>query len=171
MEEHKKSIATEAEEPSSKSSTAGKSARSKEPAPKLDTPISALTHHSDSESDDDEDNGETKSKESDTESTRRGRRSTRGQKSIPKAIVTRGKKGSTLPAVPEGEALEDDDDEETSKPAAASTRNTTRASNSVSSSRRSAPSSRSTSARAATESVASRVSRRSTKGKINRYDE
>ena len=123
---------------------------------KTDTPISALTHHSDSEMSDDE----TRSHESGTESMTRGsRRSAAGQKSIPKDIVTRGKKGSKLPAVPEGETLEGDD--ETSKPAAASTRRSIRATASVTSRR---------STRASAESVASRVSRRSTKGKSKRYD-
>lgn len=144
--------------PSSQSSSTRRSARAKKPASKsaIDTPISALTHHSDSELSDDE----TKSIESETESvTRRSGRITAGQKSIPKAIVTRGgKKGPTLPAVPEGETL----GEETSKPAALPTRRSTRASTSVTSSRRST--------RSATESVASRVSRRSTKGKSKRYD-
>ncbi len=143
--------------PSSKSSSTRRSARAKKPASKgaIDTPISALTHHSDSELSDDE----TKSIESGTESvTRRSRRITAGQKSIPKAIVTRGKKGPTLPAVPEGETL----GEEASKPAALPARQSTRASTSVTSSRRST--------RSANESVASRVSRRSTKGKSKRYD-
>jgi len=141
--------------PSSKSSSTRRSARAKKPASKgaTDTPISALTHHSDSELSDDE------SIESETESmTRRSRRGTAGQKSIPKAIVTRGKKDPTLPAVPEDETLGD----ETSKPASLPTKRSTRASTSVTSSRRST--------RAATESVASRVSRRSTKGKSKKYD-
>ncbi len=143
--------------PPSKSSSTRRSARAKKLASKsaIDTPISALTHHSDSELSDDE----TKSIESETESvTRRSRRITAGQKSIPKAIVTQGKKGPTLPAVPEGEAM----GEETTKPAALPARRSTRASTSVASSRRST--------RSATESVASRVSRRSTKGKSKRYD-
>ncbi len=112
-----------------------------------DLPIPLTTHssadsHSDSESDDDE----TKSKESETESKSHGsRQSSRGQKSIPKSIVTSGKKGTTLPVVHEGEELK-----ETSKPAASSTRRSTRASNkktdvaettSVASSRRSTRSS------------------------------
>jgi len=168
LEEHNKAEEVQRTAgPSSKSSSKRKSARAKKPssevAPKLDTPMSALTHHSESELSDDDDD-ETKSKASETESmTRRSRRIASGQKSIPKAIVTRGKKGLTLPAVPEGETLEDD--EETSKPAAVSTRRSARAraSTSVTSSSR-----RST--RAASESVASRVSRRSTKGKIKRFE-
>jgi hypothetical protein len=165
LEEHNKVFAMETG--SSISSSARTSARAKEPsskiAPKLDTPISALTRHSDSDLEDDDDD-ETKSKESNTVSmTRQSIPSTAGQKSIPKAIVTRGMtKGATLPAVPEGDTF--DDDEETSKPAAASNRRSTKASTTsatVTSSRRST--------RAATESVASRVSRRSTKGKSKRF--
>ena len=105
LEEHDKITKAEKEvvvvqqpvESNSNASSVRRSARAKKPpakvaSKKLDTPISALTHHSDSESDDDE----TKSKESETESKSRGsRQSSRGQKSIPKAIVTggKGKKG------------------------------------------------------------------------------
>jgi hypothetical protein len=179
LEEHDKITQAEKEvveqpvESNSNASSVRRSVRAKKPpakvASKLDTPISALTHHSDSESDDDE----TKSKESEAEGKSRGsKQSSRGQKSIPKAIVTggKGKKGtSTLTAVPEGEELE-----ETSKPAASSTRPSTRATNkktdvaettSVASSRRSTRSSMKKD-----ESVASRRSRRSTKGKSKRFD-
>jgi hypothetical protein len=176
LEEHdkmaEKEVVQQPVESNSNASSVRRSVRAKKPpakvASKLDTPISALTHHSDSESDDDE----TKSKESETESKSLGsRQSSRGQKSIPKAIVTggKGKKGTTLPVVHEGEEMK-----ETSKPAASSTRPSTRATNkktdfaettSVASSKRSTRSSTKKD-----ESVASRVSRRSTKGKSKRFD-
>jgi hypothetical protein len=169
-----KEVVQQPVESNSNASSVRRSVRAKKPpakvASKLDTPISALTHHSDSESDDDE----TKSKESESESKSRGsRQSSRGKKSIPKAIVTggKGKKGTTttLPVVHEGEEMK-----ETSKPAASSTRPSTRATNkktdvaettSAASSRRSTRSSMKKDG-----SVASRRSLRSTKGKSKRFD-
>ena len=177
LEEHdkmaEKEVVQQPVESNSNASSARRSVRAKKPpakvASKLDTPISALTHHSDSESDDDDN----KSKESETESKSRGsRQSSRGKKSIPKAIVTGGKgtKSTTLPVVPEGQEME-----ETSKPAASSTRRNTRASNkktgaettSVASSRRST---RSSTKKDESVASAARVSRRSTKGKSKRFD-
>lgn len=191
LEEHSKAEEVQrAAGPSSKSSSR-KSARVKKPSSKIatqhDTPISALTHNSDSEMSDDG----TRTHESEMESTRR---STAGRKSIPKTVVmTRGKKGSKLPAVPEGEeALEGDEANETSKPAVASQKRSTRApegeslkgdeetSKSVASStkrstrastRASTSEATRRSTRSSTASVAaSRKSSRSTKGKSKRYD-
>jgi hypothetical protein len=193
LEEHDKTLKTESTEgkqyTESISTSVRRSARARKMspkiAPKLDTPISALTHQSDSESDDDQ----SESIESKKDSTaRQSRHKTHGQKekAIPKAISTGRKKDSKLPALPEGGTLE-----EMSKPVATSTRRSTRASSkmidteitSVTSSQRPARSSkkkdetestsalsrRSTMNKAEPESVASRVSRRSTKGKNKRF--
>ena len=160
LDEHNESIATEAKEvqkvarSSSKASSTRMSARlrSSKTDPSLDTPVSALTHGSDSESDDDG----MKSVDSGTHSmTRRSGRRAAGQNSIPTEIETRGNKSLKLPVLPENETFEDN--KKSSKPAAVPIRRSKRSSASV------------TSGPSATESIASRVSRRKTRGKNSRY--